>query len=118
RDTRRARGRAALALSVRRRRDGEDVADVTEDPRVAGRVVELSGILDRGEPVPDLRGDGERTTDQVGVGDAVDIRFVGGVEREAETHGAIRESHPEDRRSSRDVLVDPRKWQRERERVR
>ena len=42
--------------------------------------------------------------DQVGVGHAVDVRLVGGVEREAEPAGHVRLAHPEQRRRHRDVV--------------
>ena len=79
--------------------------------RACGAVCSSScRILDLSQAAPDLACDRERAPDQIGVGNAVDVRLVGGVEREPEP-ALLRDPHPEERRRRRDVLVDPRERQ-------
>ena len=74
----------------------------------AGRAIrsDSCAILDLADPGPELGCDRERVADQVGVGNAVDVRLVRGVEREPEAPGPVGLAHPEERRRHRDVLVD------------
>ena len=104
----------SYSLAPARRRDREDVCDVDEHPGRAGDAFRLVSILDLADSLPDLGGDRQRPADQVGIGNAVDVRLVGGVERETEPSGRVGLAHPEARNRHRDVLMDARERERQR----